>query len=547
MKKSVHRPAVLAALLLFVPLATQTIAQPLEPAAVALVDAAVADERLATHQRTLEDRLTDMTGIFDRAVEATLLAAFEQRGVDELARGYATSWSGDIYLAWVNGLRPFYSGHIDVLKQSRRNIAASGHAIAEELAYLDRGVAAWRDEESWVADQMQAYVDLTAEYGFHTGNSLRIKADPRNYDAKSTSEEIAALQAEAAAHTQRAARIDFKTPRAALAVLGQRRLFSVIEGIDAADPPADPPLFDEALDDFCPFIEISDPAPEAQPADDSELGAYAEDYFPKFVGKPWVADALEKWRGVVQQLTALMAERPGRDKIQELVRWQAQRDRLLGDLVLAEEDVVWSLPGSQFTQEEIDTLQPGFVRLSQARERAGVLAQNEARVAALYDTLASYEQYYNGVQQSFAGGKQSFFLAAGLSMAHAQCSDALRRVEGISDELRREIVAAITDLSNAFAEVVQSRRNRGLAEIDRLRTEAAAAAGRPAPEPFRMHRPNTRKEYDDLARLMSERFGRLVSGGTPMPFLSGASRAFFDLPGERAAALTQAEIDKLTR
>jgi hypothetical protein len=541
------RRFVSSALILFLPVAMPVGAQPVEPATLQLVDAATADERLNAHWQALEARAAIMTRLFDREVGATLAAAFVARGVDELAMGYVGSWSGDVYYRWVYDLRPFYGTHMEVLKQSLWAIGASGHASGEELAYLDRGVAAWLDEEQRAAAQMQAYAEVLVEHAFHLGNGMRTRADPRYYDPDALPEVRADLRSEAERHDALADQVDPEEVLSGLRVFGQRRLFSPIEGVDADDPFVDPPLFDEALADACPFIEISDPPPEVQPAPVEGLVAYAEVYFPKFVGKPWVTDAVAKWRGVVQQLRALMAERPSRDSIQELVRWQAQRDRLLGDLVLAEEEIVWSLPGSQFTSAEIDALRPGFVRLSRARERAAVLAQSDAKVAALYETLASYEEYYNGTQQAFTGGDQNFFLAAALSMVHAQCSDSLRQVEGVSDELRREIVAAITELSTAFADVVQSRRNRGLAELDRLRAEAAAASGQPAPAPFRVHRPNTRKEYDDLARLMSERFGRLVSGGMPMAFPSSISRAFFDLPGDRVAPLTQAEIDRLTR
>lgn len=526
---------------------TVAVGQPLEPPAFQLVDAQTAGERLRVHQRAVEDRLANMATLFDTGAKATLVSAFEQRNVDELAMGYADAWSGNsVYLTWVNSLRPFYYGHLETLKQSLRAIEASGYAAEIELDYIDRGVAAWLDEETHVAAQMQTYVDLLAEYAFHLGNRMRTTSDPRYYVSSTPPEERTRLHAEADHHAELADQVSTGEIEGELQASGQRRLFSSIEGVDSNDALPDPPLFDETLADACPFIEISDPPAVPQPPE-GELVPYAEAYFPDFVGKPWVNDAVAKWRGVVQQLSDLMSARPSRDRLQELVRWQAQRDRLLGELVLAEEDVVWKLPGSHFTAAEVATLQPGFVRLARARERAGQLAQNEVKVAELHETLASYEEFYNTIQQRFTTGDQDFFLAAGLSMAHAQCSDRLRRVEGVSDALRREITEAITELSGAFAQVVQSRRNRGLEELDRLRAAEAAATGDPPPPPFRVHRPATRKEYDDLARIMSERFSKLVSGGVPMQFPGGSSRAFFDLPSDRVAALSQAEIDRLTR
>lgn len=214
------------------------LAQPLDPPDLALVDAGTASARLTAHQLAIEERLQAMTGAWDTQVTATLKEAFSRRGVDELAFGYAEAWAGNsLYLTWVNSVRSFYMTHTEALRVSRLAIEREGFATEDDLAYIDRGMAAWLAEEPSVPGQMQAYADGLAEYAFHLGNRMKITSDNRLYFSDTPAEERARLQAEADLHRSLADQVSTAAVEADLVASGMRQLFSAIDGISAIAAP----------------------------------------------------------------------------------------------------------------------------------------------------------------------------------------------------------------------------------------------------------------------------------------------------------------------
>jgi hypothetical protein len=197
-----------------------------------LVTAEVALERLTAHREAIEERLRPMVDAFDKQAKATLLSAFTKRGVDELALGYADAWSGNsLFGIWAYNVRSFYSGHLGILEQSRTSIWASGHAHAEDLAYIDRGMAAWLQSEPHIPALMQVYADGLAEYAFHLGNGMRARAHPQYWDLDAPRDLRERLRAESDKHNTLADQVSTTVVEEWLQASGQLRLFSAIGGI----------------------------------------------------------------------------------------------------------------------------------------------------------------------------------------------------------------------------------------------------------------------------------------------------------------------------
>lgn len=148
------------------------------------VSATEALKRISAHQKAINERLSDMTGKYDKNVVNTLTEMFKKSSVHQSAMGYASSWAGNgVYLPWVNDVRPFYDSHMAALTASAEPLKEGKAKIMKksDLAYLDNGMSQWKDREKKLASLMYDYTYHLSKKAFFLGEGLKYSGDNRYY------------------------------------------------------------------------------------------------------------------------------------------------------------------------------------------------------------------------------------------------------------------------------------------------------------------------------------------------------------------------------
>lgn len=155
---------------------------------VGMVSAQEALRQIRAHEETIETRLKHLTQVYDKNASDTLKEVFIQKEVHPIAWDLISPWSGNgVYLLWVDGLRGYYTYHLDALRESARPLAIMGEPFmkASDLEYLDRGMQVWQQREPLAASLMTTYVDRMAQHAFYLGEARKITSDNRYYMSSS--------------------------------------------------------------------------------------------------------------------------------------------------------------------------------------------------------------------------------------------------------------------------------------------------------------------------------------------------------------------------
>jgi len=124
------------------------------------VSAAQAEARIKKHIGTIEEREQRMSALYSSPDAAT---ATLKREIDR------THSKGDLvvasFLRWDwDAVDKYYSYHKELLSQSLDFIRAQGSASAEDLEYLDRGMAKWAAHEREIPPAFEKYVHFLATH-----------------------------------------------------------------------------------------------------------------------------------------------------------------------------------------------------------------------------------------------------------------------------------------------------------------------------------------------------------------------------------------------
>jgi hypothetical protein len=121
------------------------------------VPAAEARKRIEANMSYIDNRLKEMDALYGfRAGPQTLKEAFKKQGVTFSLR-YADNRG--INLGWDKAVY-FYSIHRQILYESLRTIPPTGYVGQSQLAYLDRGMRAWKANEQQLQSLFRDTIDL---------------------------------------------------------------------------------------------------------------------------------------------------------------------------------------------------------------------------------------------------------------------------------------------------------------------------------------------------------------------------------------------------
>lgn len=128
------------------------------------IKVAEAEKRIGAHIQYIEKRVGETVAAFYyEGAKKTLEDSFKKSGVTQSKQslGYADSWGKmGIGLTWTQSAQEFYAYHLNVLTDSLRVIRNQGYAKESDLAYLDKGMEAWKQHEQEFPKQFQMLVDL---------------------------------------------------------------------------------------------------------------------------------------------------------------------------------------------------------------------------------------------------------------------------------------------------------------------------------------------------------------------------------------------------
>jgi hypothetical protein len=174
------------------------VAEPVPPAGPVSGDAA--RERLAGYLDEVTAARVRMEAMYEYGAASyrSLEAAMDRHGVVE-AKGHLSAWSGWLYLIWVNDARGLYSSTQESLKESQRRLRGRAEVSADEMAYLARGMQAFRAADRHMEDLMAQITESWALSGLESDKRRRGEpADAAKYDRIGEDAKAAINSAEAA-------------------------------------------------------------------------------------------------------------------------------------------------------------------------------------------------------------------------------------------------------------------------------------------------------------------------------------------------------------
>jgi hypothetical protein len=127
----------------------------------------VAERRIGALLRDIDNRRESMQGRFYYADAIKRLdAAFRQYGSSEKAiRFYANSWGGFAGMVWSETGRVYYTEHAAFLRRSLDIIRTQGFATEGDLDYLESGMLAWKQFETYFETLFEAMFDTLGREG----------------------------------------------------------------------------------------------------------------------------------------------------------------------------------------------------------------------------------------------------------------------------------------------------------------------------------------------------------------------------------------------
>lgn len=118
-----------------------------------------AQKRIEEHVAFIAAQKAAMDKLYDYGnAEPTVVEAFKQRGVKDVANSPARNWAGSLASSWHNGGAKFYNYHASELDKALQD-AKSGVLKQSELSRFDAGMQKWKVKEKQLAEEFAKYVD----------------------------------------------------------------------------------------------------------------------------------------------------------------------------------------------------------------------------------------------------------------------------------------------------------------------------------------------------------------------------------------------------
>jgi len=468
-----------------------------------------------------------------RSASATLDEEFAKAGVG-WAKRYTGSWGGGVYLTW-DTVRGYYA-HVDRVVQSSRRVVQGQRGMSPaQAAWLEREREAYRLKHERLRELMQGYVEALAQEarwldakragvaGAWTAADRelrRAKGLAGQAKAESRKDWPVGIKGEPTAEEELA---NLREHRARLHAELQRRLQRLLElpaetDAERMEQTAARDRIDqlratlEALG-----VEIAQLGGDAEPLDDEvELPSEVAGQLPLpsyDLPQSRAGQAAQALREAQDRLASHLAARPNGRDVDALVAWQGEANERLAQTILAEERLAWAA-GDAFTPEEDRMLDPLFANYEQVREHLGTLAENDADVRALVESMRAHESYEGQLtgRMSQTGGT-SFEGLMYSRLIQRRLAQEIRELETLGDDDRRELMDLFAENDRIVSEVHRSRRRRGVDAVNQRLREEAEARGE-EPDAFVIHAPRTEVERRDVERrVLAAAYARLGAEG----------------------------------
>jgi hypothetical protein len=206
-------------------------------------------------------------------------------------------------------------------------------------------------------------------------------------------------------------------------------------------------------------------------------------------------------------------------------RWQSQRNELLVDMVMAEEQFAWDAAGG-YTKEERNTLADPYAAMRNLRNSMADIAKQNQEIDRLLGDMATFEEQHNQMMQGITEGPHwsGFGRAGYLGIALVRAAHGLivDRINAMNLELGAEqerLLGALQSVNETLNNAYRSRRERGIRNIRRKACQQALSRGQGDPEPFYVHRPQWRDVKDTLTRRLREHLTERLGKSAPQPLM----------------------------
>lgn len=178
----------------------------------------------------VQTRMDALSQVYDKQDKATLRQGFDLHQVPQRAYQYVDAWGPNgVYIVWANDTRPYYTRHLEALKESRNSIGRTTLKwIPEaEIEYLESGVAAWKTQEPQADVVMKQLVDAMSERAVYLGKAMDVRANPLFYTNPLVRQQ---LEPEAMRYDEQAKQWEGKVGEASkmARAYGQQEVFSAL-------------------------------------------------------------------------------------------------------------------------------------------------------------------------------------------------------------------------------------------------------------------------------------------------------------------------------
>jgi hypothetical protein len=229
--------------------------------------------------------------------------------------------------------------------------------------------------------------------------------------------------------------------------------------------------------------------------------------------------------------------------IKAQAQWDGQKNKLLLDMMSAEEQLAWDAADPGFTRAEARKLHEPYAALERARGSLDEIRHKERELQKLHGNLAEFSQMYNGLMENVSKGSNLAGMQLpmeeliAVKLAYGRVLNEVNDKEKLLGDRQRALLDVLERLNTSLTDVMSSRRERGIRRIRRLACEQATERGEDTPRPFALHRPRRRSLRRDYEYRLQKQIEDRLSGMSDLP-----AGTFGDLDSllPRADGLTRA-------
>lgn len=256
----------------------------------------------------------------------------------------------------------------------------------------------------------------------------------------------------------------------------------------------------------------------SQPTIKKEPGASIPTYYVNEAA----ADAAAELRTVQERFRDYLKTEPDESEHPlKHVEWRPRRNKLLVDMMMAEEQFAWDAAGG-YTKEERDTLADPYAAMRNLRNSMADIAKQNQEIDRLLGDMAAFEEQHSKMMHGIAEGPHTsgFGLANYLGIALVRVAHGLvvDRINAMNLKLgadQERLLRELEDVTEALNNAYRSRRERGIRNIRRKACEQALNQGQGDPEPFRVHRPIWRDVENTFINRLSEHLNKRLGKSAP--------------------------------